>query len=107
MKKVYGLFGIFILLFVLNQIINEPKLFAQKLSLHQKHFQNSESESSHSRIEKAFGDKEIDINQWTLYHCYAIFDATKLPEEFLSSTSERCGTWIFDEIRRNWSNLNE
>ena len=61
--------------------------------------------SSHNLIESAFSNKRIPIDEKILYHVYAMFDKAKLPVEFHSTEPEYCGTWVMDEILRNWNTL--
>ncbi|MEK7671280.1 MAG: MXAN_6640 family putative metalloprotease, partial [Bacteroidota bacterium] len=42
-----------------------------------------------------------------MYHAYALFDPAKLPQQYVSPTPERCGTWLLDELRRQWTRLSE
>jgi len=63
--------------------------------------------SSFALIEQAYGKGQISLDQRTLYLAYALFDPAKVPEEYRSPFPEKCGTWILDEIQRNWEKLSE
>jgi len=45
-------------------------------------------------IDQAYAAKQITIDQWALFQCYALFDQQKLPVQYQSSVREKCGTWI-------------
>jgi len=63
--------------------------------------------STFALIEQAYGKGQISLDQRTLYLAYALFDPAKVPEEYRSPFPEKCGTWILDEIWRNWERLSE
>ncbi len=77
----------------------------QTIHFPSKHNLAQQKMSSPSLIEQAYAHGEIDINQLALYHAYALKDPGQLPEEYSSAVPEKCGTWIVNEIHRNWNNL--
>lgn len=61
--------------------------------------------SSYNKIESAYHRKEITLDEKILNHVYAMFDSKKLPDEYQSKDEEYCGTWVLEEVWRNWNNL--
>jgi hypothetical protein len=68
-------------------------------------WQEQRQVSTPSLVEQAYVKGEISIDQRVLYHTYAIFEPVKVPEQYRSPFPEKCGTWILDEILRNWEKL--
>ena len=77
-----------------------PALSQQVNEVQQKH-------SAAALIEQAYAKKQINLDQWALYQCYALFDQQKLPDQYRSPVREECATWIVDGIYRNWQRFSQ
>jgi hypothetical protein len=67
--------------------------------------QNRAALSTPMLIEQNRARGEITLDQWAMYQAYAFRAPEQLPIKFRSSVPEKCGTWILDDIHRNWNTL--
>lgn len=61
--------------------------------------------STPAKIIQAYKDQKISLDEEITYLCYYLFDFSRLPQEFQNHTAVKCGTWIIDIIKQNWSDL--
>ena len=61
--------------------------------------------TSDFKIEKAYHDGRIGIDQRALYHAYALLKPSQLPSEFQGEQERRCATWVLDQIFQTWHQL--
>jgi hypothetical protein len=83
------------------------EVYAQQLGSFLQERRAQGKHSAPALIERAYGQREITIDQWALYQTYALFDPAKLPAKYCSTVPEKCGTWILDEIYQHWNKLSE
>ncbi len=68
--------------------------------------QEQASESSFDRIDKAYQEGQITIDQTLGYKLVAMFDHTRLPEEYIAGALQpREGDMILIEIQERWDTL--
>ena len=90
----------FIIIFLFFTSLTLSQIVQENLPIN-----NRNNISSASLIERAYYNKEIDLDKRVLFLVYYLNDYSKLPEKYKSKAPEKCGTWIAQIIFNNISKL--
>jgi len=99
-KKV-NFMAMFFTFFLLN-----GNLIAQIYEDQQKELKRKKT-SVYQKIEQDFIESKIDVNEWARELVYALFDRSKLSEEYKNIELGKTRSWIFKELFNNWMKLNQ